>query len=520
VGGLGDGIGLDQDAADRVVKFINRLTHVTDQWANQPFALRPWQEHRIVRPLFGTLRPDNRRQYRTCYVEIGRKNGKTELAAAIGLYMTIGDGVQRAQVYGAARDLEQASLAFDVAAQMVRNDPYLSSILEIIPSRKRIIHPATNSFYRAIPADAGGSEGFNASCVIADELHRWDGRAGRDFWSVLTKSMGARRQPLTFIITTAGFDRTTLCWEIHQYAERVLADPSLDPSFLPVIYSAPLDAPWDDEAVWRAANPALGDYRDLDEMRTACAQAREMPMQENSFRRAYLCQWTEQAERWMPMEHWRRCRQEVEDAELVGLPCYAGLDLGKSDDLSAFVRLWVLPDGRRVVKAHCWMPEAAKAKYPNRPYRVWEASGWLTVTEGERCDFDLVEKEVIRLCEASSVRELAYDSHHAEMMAQHLIGKGIVCVNTPQGFQLNESLLNLLDLVVTHRLVHDGNPVLDWAASNAVVRRGTLRGDIRLDKDKASDKIDAMAALAMANSRVIVQPDFESVYDRRGVLAL
>jgi phage terminase large subunit-like protein len=518
-----DHISVDDAAADRVIRFINALTHTKDQWAKQPFALRPWQEQRIVRPLFGTLLPDGRRQYRTCYVEIPRKNGKTELAAAIALYMLLGDGVIGGEVYSAASDLEQASLTFNIASQMVRNDPHLSDILEIIPSRKRIIHHASGSFYRAIPADAGGSEGYNASAIIADELHRWDGHAGRsagrEFWNVLSTSTGARRQPLTFVITTAGFDRSTLCWDMHQHAERVTRDPTIDPTFLPVLYGAPVDAPWDDEAVWRAANPALEDFRSLEEMQTACLQAKEMPMQQNNFRRRYLCQWVEQAERWLPMEHWRQCKGEISDAELAGLPCFGGLDLGRSDDLSAFARIWVLPDGRRAVKVQTWMPEAAMQKHRTRPYSPWRAGGWLRVTEGNIADFDLIEREVRALCDASGVRELAYDQHHAEQMAQHLKGQGITVVPMSQGFNLNESLNNFADLVVSHRLVHDGNPLLDWTASNAVIRHGH-RNDIRLDKDDANDKIDPIAALVMANARVIVQPEMASVYDTRGVLTL
>lgn len=503
----------EESPADRACRFINGLSHTKDQWAGKPFSLRPWQEQKIIRPLFGTLLPDKRRQYRTCYVEIPRKNGKTELAAAIALYMLLGDGTVGARVYSAAGDLEQASLAFDVAAQMVRNDRELNSMLEIIPSRKRIIHHATGSYYRAIPADAGGAHGFDASAIIADELHVWAGKNGRDLWTALRTSMGARRQPLIFVITTAGWDRTSLCWEMHEYAERVKATPALDPTFLPVLYGAPIDAPWDDETVWQAANPALGDYRFIEEMRIEARQAKEIPSRQNDFRQLYLCQWTEQRERWLDMAAWRRCQSDISDADLIGLPCYAGLDLGQTDDFSAFVRMWCLPGGKRAIRANFWIPQAQLTKNRHRPYGVWQEGGWLTVTQGQTCDYDQVEAEVARMCHESGVRILAYDKRFADQMRVHLEQQGITCVETPQGFALNEALTNLQTLVVEQKLQHDGNPIMDWHASNAVVRRGKLKGDIWLDKDQAGDKIDGMAALAMANNhaKLHVETSYEAM---------
>src|SRR5262245_50949302 len=232
------------------IRFIEELTHVKGEWAGQKFALRPWQK-KILQQLFGTLTPDGRRQYRTCYLEIPRKNGKTELAAAVALYMLLGDAEEGAEVYSAAVDLDQASLAFQVAAQMIRNDPHLSQMVELIPSRKRIVHHPSGSFYRAIPGDAPSAHGYNASALIYDELHA---APNRDLYDVLMTSMGARRQPLAFIITTAGFDRHSICWELHEYAEKVRDGIITDPTFLPILYGAPQDADWQDETIWRAAN--------------------------------------------------------------------------------------------------------------------------------------------------------------------------------------------------------------------------------------------------------------------------
>ena len=244
--------------AERAIYFIEKhLRHTKGKWAGSKFILAPWQKHDIVVPLFGTLTKDELwRRYRTAYVEIPRKNGKSELAAAVALYLLFYDHEQGGEIYGAAADRDQASIVFNVAAEMVRRDPELSRRSKIIDSQKRIVVPRTGSYYRAIPADAAGSHGYNASAVIFDELHT---QPNRELWDVLTTSSGARAQPLTFAITTAGYDKLSICYEQHDYAERVLRGAVDDPSYFAYIRKAEDDADWKDEAVWRACNPALGD---------------------------------------------------------------------------------------------------------------------------------------------------------------------------------------------------------------------------------------------------------------------
>lgn len=488
--------------ADHAVSFINRLTHTKDKWAGQPFTLRPWQEA-IVRRLFGTMREDDpgRRAYRTCYIEVPRKNGKSELAAAFALYGLIGERLQGAEVYSAAADREQASLVFHVAAQMVRNDRVLSSRLKIIDSQKRIVDPKTGSVYRAISAEAYSKHGFNASMIIYDELHA---APNRELWDVLTTSQGARHEPLTVAITTAGFDRTSICWEQHDYARKILDGVIDDPSFMAVIFAAPEDADWADEDVWRAANPALQDFRDIDEMRMLARRAKEIPAQQNTFRRLYLNQWTEQNQRYIDMSAWRTCPTwRPTDEELVGVPCYGGLDLGYSDDFSAWVMAWALEDGRLAVRCRFWLPEAALTTYRSRPYRQWQAAGLLDVTPGNATDYDAIESVVAEDCARYGVREVAYDARFAAQLAQHLMGAGITMVNQPQGFQLNEAVRRKNELVATGHLCHGHHDILTWMASNYTVIHGA-RGDVRPDKLKSGDKIDGQVALDMAIARWIV----------------
>lgn len=497
--------GLNQAAVDRVVSRVDCLQHAKGHGAGERFNLRPWQTA-ILAELFGRLRPDGRRQYRTCYLEIPRKNGKSELAAAIALYMLMGDGEMGAEVIGAAAEREQASLVFNAAAHMVRTNPTLDAQCKVIQSTRRIVHYATGSFYKAISAEAYSKHGFNASAIIYDELHA---APNRELWDVLTTSIGARAQPLIFVITTAGWDRSSICWELHEYAVKVRDGVVDDPTFLPVLFTAGEDEDWEDEAVWRRCNPALGDFRSLEEMRDKAREAKAKPAYQNTFRRLYLNQWTQQDTRAIDMKLWQLCQTPPEVPR--GTPCYAGLDLGLSDDFSSHVLVWPLEGGQVVCDAMFWIPEAALEKYPNRPYDAWRRAGVLEVTEGNMTDYPTVEAAVLARCQQHGVRELAYDKRFAQQMAQNLEGAGVTVVDQPQGFQLNEACMRLFELIAEGDLCHGQHPVLSWMASNVVVRHDREQR-VRPDKDRAGEKIDGVVALLMAVAawlRAPVESDFE-----------
>lgn len=287
--------------SDRAVAVISRLTHTGD-FAGRPFDLRPWQERDIIRPLFKTGR-DGRRVYRTCLLMLPRKNGKTELAAAIATYSLLFDSKQ-GEIYLAAADRDQAGKVFQAMVAMLRNDPELEAQIEIVESQKRIVHRASGSFCRAISAEAYSKHGFNASVVIYDELHC---APNRDLHDVLVTSQGGRLEPLYIVISTAGYDRHSILWELYAHAKKVREKPSLDPTFLPIIYEADAEEDWTDERVWKKANPALGDFRSLEEMRITCQRAQQIPAQEMTFRQLYLNQWTESSARWIGMPSWDAC---------------------------------------------------------------------------------------------------------------------------------------------------------------------------------------------------------------------
>ena len=324
----------DKDKADFAVAFIECLKHTKGSWAGKPFKLLPWQE-KIIRDLFGITKENGYRQFNTAYIEIPKKMGKSELAAAVALLLCCGDNEERAEVYGCAADRQQATIVFDVAADMVRMCPALDRRIKILASQKRIVFNPTNSFYQVLSAEAYSKHGFNIHGVIFDELHA---QPNRKLFDVMTKGSGdARTQPLYFLITTAGTDTHSICYETHQKAKDILEGRKIDPTFYPVIYGADESDDWTDPEVWKKANPSLGVTVGIDKVKVACESAKQNLGEENSFRQLRLNQWVKQAVRWMPMDKWDLCNFKVNKEELEGRVCYGGLDLSSTTDITAFV---------------------------------------------------------------------------------------------------------------------------------------------------------------------------------------
>jgi phage terminase large subunit-like protein len=478
------------------IGFINGLTHTKGPFARQTFNLRPWQV-RILKQLF-KKRPDGRRQYRTCLLMLPRKNGKTELAAAIALYGLLADGETGAEVYSAAADRDQAGLVFGVAAQMLRNDPTLYEACYIVESQKRIVHPASGSFYRAISAEAYSKHGFNASMVIYDELHA---APDRRLYDVLSTSMGAREQPLLLVISTAGYDRHSILWELYAHAKKVQEDQAFDPTFLPILYEAPMDADWTSRRVWRKANPALGDFRSLEDLEILAARAQKIPAQENIFRRLYLNQWTEQSSRWMQMTSWDACLTPVARASLAGRKCYVGMDLSATTDLTALVA--VFPDERGFdVLGQFFIPQERileRSRRDHVPYDEWARQGVLTATPGAVVDYEAIRRVLQQWAVEFSVQMVAFDPWNATDLVSRLQQQdGLLCVSMRQGFASLSAPTKSLELAVLgRRLRHDGHPVLRWNVSNVAVESDPT-GNIKPSKTASTERIDGVVALIMA----------------------
>ena len=514
----------DKGAADYAVAFIEALCHTKGTWAGKPFELIDWQEQ-IIRDLFGILKPNGYRQFNTAYVEIPKKQGKSELAAAVAILLTCGDGEERAEVYGCAADRQQASIVFDVAADMVSMCPALAKRVKIQKSMKRMIYLPTNSFYQVLSAEAYSKHGFNIHGVIFDELHT---QPDRKLYDVMTKGSGdARMQPMYFNITTAGTDTNSICYEIHQKAKDIIAGLKIDTTFYPVIYGADEDEDWTSPEVWKKANPSLGITVGMDKVEVACESARQNPGEENAFRQLRLNQWVKQSVRWMPMEKWDECSFAVRPEDLEGRVCYGGLDLSSTTDITAFVL--VFPPEDETDKYHIlpyfWIPEETmelRVKRDHVPYDIWHKQGFLETTEGNVVHYGYIEKFIESLGEKYNIREIAFDRWGATQMVQNLEGMGFTVVPFGQGYKdMSPPTKELMKLTLEKKLAHGGHPVLRWMADNIFIRRDPA-GNIKADKEKSTEKIDGVIATIMGLDRAIRcgLNTGDSVYDGRGILLI
>jgi len=515
----------DKAAADYAVSFIEALSHTKGAWSGKPFELIDWQEQ-IVRDLFGILKPNGCRQFNTAYVEIPKKQGKSELAAAIALLLTCGDNEERAEVYGCAADRQQASIVFEVAADMVRMCPALSRRVKLLASTKRLIYLPTNSFYQVLSAEAYSKHGFNIHGVVFDELHT---QPNRKLFDVMTKGSGdARRQPLYFLITTAGTDTQSICYETHQKAKDILEGRKRDPTFYPVIYGAKEEDDWTDPKVWKKVNPSLGITVGIDKVKAACESAKQNPAEENSFRQLRLNQWVKQAVRWMPMAKWDACAFPVDAASLAGRLCYGGLDLSSTTDITAFVLVFPPEDedGKYSVLPFFWMPEnniGLRVRRDHVQYDLWEKQGHLLTTEGNVVHYGFIERFIEELGKRYNIHEIAFDRWGAVQMTQNLAGLGFTVVPFGQGFKdMSPPTKELMKLTLEEKIAHGGQPVLRWMMDNIFIRTDPA-GNIKPDKEKSTERIDGAVATIMALDRALrngSDHNGASVYDERGLLVL
>ena len=507
----------------KAVEFISYLSHTKGKWAGHPFELQPWQE-KIVRDVFGTLTPEGKRQYRTVYVEIPRKNGKTTWAAAMALYMLFveSENDREAEIYSCAADREQASLVFNQAASMIRASPTLSKRCKIIDSQKRIVNYKTNSFYRAIPADVAGAHGYNASCIIVDELHT---QPNRDLVDTLITSQGAREQPLTIFLTTAGYDQNSICWEYHQYSEQVTKGVIKDPSFYGVIYSADETDDWESEKVWREANPNLGETISIDFLRQEASKAKQVPAYQNTFKRLYLNIWTAQEERWLDLSAWDATAGIVMPEKLQNRECYAGLDLSSTTDITALVLVFPDDEEGYDVLAFFWLPGDNMKSRVDRdrvPYDVWVRENRINTTDGDVIHYAAIREKINQLNEIYNIREISYDRWGATKLVQDLDDDGFTVVPMGQGYaSMNAPTQELLKLVLEKKIRHGGNPVLRWMADCVTVKQdpaGNIK-PVKPDRRTSGKRIDGIVALIMGLDRAI-RHEGSSVYHSRGVVVV
>ena len=505
----------DEKMADRAVRFIEMLPHTKAEWEGKPFWLLPWQA-RIIRDVFGVLREDGTRQFRTVYIEIPKKQGKSELAAAITLYLLYADNEPAAEVFSAAADRAQASIVFDVAKRMVELTDGLNKRSKIMAATKRIVNYSNAGYYQVVSADVANKHGYSISGLCFDEIHN---QPNRMLWDVLTKGSGdARRRALHVAITTAGTDRNSICYELHCKAMDILNGKKIDPTFYPVVYSLPDDADWSDEKNWYKVNPSLGYTVPIERMREAFLQAQENPAEENIFRQLRLCQWVGSAVAWIPEHIYDKGSAPIDVERLKGRECYCGLDLSSTSDITAFVMVFPpLHDGDKyIVVPHFWLPRETlelRVRRDRVPYDVWEKQGLFHVTEGNVVDYNFVRKTINELATQFHIMEIGVDRWNATQLITDLDGDGFTMVPIGMGFKdMSPGMKELYKLMLEGRIIHGGNPVLRWMAGNVVAEVDAAE-NIKPSKKKSTEKIDGIVALIMGLDRAIRHEQQGSVYD-------
>lgn len=511
----------EKQKADRAVKFIQNLCHTKGKWAGKKFMLLPWQEQ-IVRDIFGIVREDGKRQFLTAYVEIPKKQGKSELAAAIALYLLYADNEASAEVYGAACDRNQASIVFDVAKQMVMMNPALMKRSKITAATKRIVNYSNAGFYQVLSAETGTKHGLNVSGLVFDEIHA---QPNRKLYDVLTKGSGdAREQPLFFIITTAGTDKQSICYELHTKALDIMAGRKADSTFYPVVYGLAEGDDWNDEANWYKANPSLGHTIKIERVREAYQNALDNPAEENVFKQLRLNMWTNSAVVWIPEHIYDKGNAPIDVASLAGRDCYAGLDLSSTSDITAFVLVFPprSENEKYIVLPFFWLPEETlelRCRRDHVLYDVWERQGFIKTTEGNVIHYGFIERFIEDLGTKYHIKEIAYDRWNATQMVQNLEDEGFTMVPFGQGFKdMSPPSKELYKLLMEGSVLHGGNPVLKWMAQNVVMRQDPA-GNIKPDKERSVEKIDGIVALIMGLDRCIRNGgETSSVYDERGII--
>lgn len=513
----------DQQKANRIINFIERVcTHVKGDLAGQPFLLEDWQKEYIGQ-LFGTMNDDGLRQFRTSYVQIPRKNGKSNLLAAVALAVLFVEKEAGAEIYCCASSRDQANAIFDVCKQMVRNKAVLTNACKVF--RNSIVLNGTNSFLKAVASDAGVLHGANASCVLYDEVHT---AKTDELWNVMATSMGARSQPLMFGISTAGlFDPNSICYKLYDYGKKVRDGVIDDDTFLPLIYEASPDDDIHDPKVWKKANPNFGVSIKPEYFEKMSKEAKSLTSTEIAFRQLHLNQWVNSLSGWIPDDEWMKSSGNVDLDQLRGRMCYAGLDLAATEDVTAFVMVFPMDDGSIKVVPKLFVSEAAVERRRNQTggsYDTFVANKELIVTEGNSTDYTVIQKTILECAEMYQIKSVAYDRWNSNSLVQQLTDKGVEMDPFGQGFiSMTAPIKNAEILVKKQLLHHNGHGMLRWMVANVVTKKDDAE-NIKFSKAKAGDKIDGIIAMIMALGEMMTMENKDvtgiSTYETQGIRML
>jgi phage terminase large subunit-like protein len=514
----------DKEAAERPVYFFENFlffTKVKDRnLVGKNVKLLDWQANKLMRPLFGWMRPDGTRRFREAYIEIPKKNGKSFLCSGLALYGLIADNEAGSEIYTAAVDRSQAMIVFQEAANMVLASEELSEILTIKRSTKEIIYDGA-TWMKALSADAKTKEGLNIHFLITDELHVWK---DRQLFDALKYAGAARRQPLKLTITTAGSDTGSLCYEKHMYSKKILSSEQLDPSFFALIYAADQDDDWTDPKVWAKANPSYGVTIHEEDMLNDLKQAKLSASEEASFRRYRLNQWVGADNPWVPMEHWRKCKKQFDETELHGMSCCSGLDLSSTTDITALVHVFKMDTGKIRVVPRLWVPESQVDFITKRgiaKYDTWAREGFLRITPGNVIDEDLIFEQIQEDADNFKISVINFDRYGARNIVKRLEEMNLLVVEFGQGFISMNAPTKFLDKCIRSEILEVNSPPMDWMAANVTISEDPAN-NIKMVKNNRNlgrhKKIDGMVALAMALDGIMSDFQSESIYESEQVL--
>jgi len=520
----------DNNKALRAINFIQMLKHCDGKWYGKPFNLLPWQ-HEIISTVYGTVLDNGLRQYQMVYSEIPKKNGKTELGAAVGLFHTFADGEMRGEVYGCAAEKKQASIAFDVAVEMIDQNPTLKKRTKLTLSHKKLEDKVSKTIYQVLSAEAYSKHGFKVSAVIFDELHA---QPSRDLWDIMTFGAGdAREQPLWYVITTAGDDpdKNSIGWEIHEKAQQFIAGEKIDPRWYCKIYGIPENFEGDiyDEELWYKVNPSLGLTIDIEKIRQAAIGARNNPAEEKLFRWLRLNQWISlKSVGWLDLTLWDKTVGKWSNTELIGKKCYAGLDLSSTTDLTGLVLLFPPQEGftdwRFISEA--WVPEdnmKERIKRDKVPYDRWLNEKFLNATAGNVIDYDFIKARIEAINKQYKLQFLCTDPWNSRMLTQNLEKLGIESIEVAQTMAgMSPAMKEIERLMKSGYMTHEVNPLARWSFGNVVVAVDG-NSNIKPMKNKSKDRIDPTVALINAMAIALTQENMSAKcpYTKdRGILML
>ena len=487
----------DDDRAARVCRFIERLPHIKGEWAGQPLTLQPWQVF-ILTTAFGWVDAAGHRRFKTVYIEVPRKNGKSALSSGVALYMLAADGEGGAEVYSAATTRDQARIVWDDAKRMVERSEGLRGI-GVAASAHAVHVLRTASTFKALSRDQGGNlDGLNVHCAVVDELHA---HKTRDVWDVLETATGARRQPMLWAITTAGFNRSGVCFEVRTYVQKILTGAAQDAEFFGCIWTIDDDDVWHDPASWQKANPNWGVSVKPEDIARKARKALEMSAATNNFLTKHLNVWVNADTAWMDMIKWRACEDDMLTLdEFEGCPAWIGIDLASKIDLAA-VSIVCERAGILYTFGRHYLNEDAAEDGRNSQYSGWASDGLLTVTPGNVTDYGQIEEDICELVRRFNVRAVGYDPWQATYIASRLADRGVPMVEVRQTVQnLSEPMKYLQAMVYSGKLRHNGDPVMTWMVSN-VVAHLDAKENIYPRKMQPDNKIDGVVALIIALGR-------------------